>query len=167
MLLPRFALVLGWCALGAGCVAATHTPSAFPGAPPASPSRRGALDAPADLSAQEVVLSALALRGVPYRLGGDTPDRGLDCSGLVSYVFARHGLQLPRTVAEQYSAGRRIRPAEVRPGDLVFFSTTGRGATHVGIATSVAGEFVHAPGTGGVARRSDRSGWWRWSATAC
>jgi cell wall-associated NlpC family hydrolase len=98
---------------------------------------------------------------VPYRLGGDTPERGLDCSGLVAFVFAAHGLQLPRTVAEQYIAGRRVRSSDVRPGDLVFFSTTGPGATHVGIATSVPGEFVHAPGTGGVVRidRMDAEYW--------
>jgi cell wall-associated NlpC family hydrolase len=91
------------------------------------------------------------MMGVPYRLGGDEPAGGFDCSGLVRYVFEQHQLEVPRTVAEQYRIGRRIGQREIQPGDLVFFSTTGRGATHVGIATG-SGEFVHAPGTGQVVR---------------
>jgi cell wall-associated NlpC family hydrolase len=91
------------------------------------------------------------MRGVRYRLGGDEPAGGFDCSGLVRYVFQRHQLEIPRTVTEQYSAGQRVSTRDIRPGDLLFFSTTGRGPTHVGIAVGE-GEFVHAPGTGQVVR---------------
>ena len=59
-----------------------------------------------------MINQGMSYLGIRYRFGGSSPETGLDCSGLVSYVFARHGLQLPRTVAEQYSAGRRIRHAE-------------------------------------------------------
>ena len=103
----------------------------------------------------------MALKGVRYRIGGDEPGSGFDCSGLVRYVFQHHSVTMPRTVAEQYSFGRRVGTGDIRPGDLVFFSTTGRGATHVGIAIG-SGEFVHAPGSGAVVRteRYD-SPYWR------
>jgi cell wall-associated NlpC family hydrolase len=69
----------------------------------------------------------------------------------VSYVFAQQGLALPRTVLEQYDAGRDVSSAFLAPGDLVFFSTVAPGASHVGIAIS-ADEFVHAPSSTGVVR---------------
>ena len=85
-----------------------------------------------------------------YRNGGSDP-AGFDCSGLVWYVFAQHGLRVPRTVGEQYRAGSPIDRGSVRAGDLVFFDTKGAGATHVGI--SIGGdEFVHAPSSTGEVR---------------
>jgi cell wall-associated NlpC family hydrolase len=144
------------------CASAVHSPGAFPGAPARTSVPRSGVTGPASLSAESIVTAALSLRGIPYRLGGETPDSGLDCSGLVRFVFAQQGLDIPRTVAEQFGAGRRIRTQDLQPGDLIFFSTTGPGATHVGIATEIAGEFVHAPGTGGAVRvdRID-SPYWR------
>lgn len=77
--------------------------------------------------------AALALLGVPYVYGGATPS-GTDCSGLVVQVFASLGVQLPRRSADQAQVGVPVTPAELQPGDLVFFDTEGRGAvTHVGI----------------------------------
>ena len=76
---------------------------------------------------------------------------GFDCSGFVQYVFAQHGLALPREVREQYRVGEEIGRDEVRPGDLVFFETVSDGASHVGIALGNA-EFVHAPSSRGVVR---------------
>jgi cell wall-associated NlpC family hydrolase len=69
----------------------------------------------------------------------------------VAYVFAQQGVAVPRTVSELYDAGREIPQAALEPGDLVFFSTVARGASHVGIAVS-ADEFVHAPSSRGVVR---------------
>jgi cell wall-associated NlpC family hydrolase len=92
----------------------------------------------------------LSLQGAPYRNGGSDPS-GFDCSGFVAYVFGQQGLALPRTVSEQYAAGREVPADALEPGDLVFFSTVARGATHVGIAVS-ASEFVHAPSSSGVVR---------------
>jgi cell wall-associated NlpC family hydrolase len=133
-------------------------PSPFPGAPVGTPS---SIERHSPVETNVLVQTALGLKGVRYRLGGDEPAGGFDCSGLVRYVFQRHRLEMPRTVAEQYSIGRRVTTRDIRPGDLVFFSTTGRGATHVGIATG-SGEFVHAPGTGAVVR-TDRydAPYWR------
>ena len=94
--------------------------------------------------------TALGMRGVPYRSGGSDP-RGFDCSGFVQWVFARNGVRLPREVREQYDAGRKIDLRDVKPGDLLFFETVSRGASHVGLAIG-GDQFVHAPSTSGVVR---------------
>lgn len=93
---------------------------------------------------------ALGFRGVPYRLGGADP-AGFDCSGLVQYVLAQYGLAVPRLVEQQYQVGDKLQPSEVKPGDLLFFSTEGHGASHVAIAIGE-GRFVHAPNSTGVVR---------------
>ena len=59
--------------------------------------------------------------GAPYRAGGSTPE-GVDCSGLIQALFQRAGVILPRTVAQQYNAGRQVAPGELRFGDVVFFN---------------------------------------------
>jgi cell wall-associated NlpC family hydrolase len=98
----------------------------------------------------EISGTALTFRGVPYRDGGADPS-GFDCSGFVWYVFGTHGVPLPRTVSEQARWGEKVDAAELRPGDLVFFSTVAPGPTHVGIV--IGGDsFVHAPSSTGVVR---------------
>jgi cell wall-associated NlpC family hydrolase len=72
-----------------------------------------------------LLLTALDLRGVPYRNGGSDP-QGFDCSGFTQWVFAQHGIALPREVRDQYGLGTAVRPEELRPGDLLFFSTVSR-----------------------------------------
>jgi cell wall-associated NlpC family hydrolase len=94
--------------------------------------------------------TALSLRGAPYRDGGSDPS-GFDCSGFVQYVFTQNGVRVPRTVTEQFRAGRDVDPPAMEPGDLVFFTTVTSGASHVGI--SIGGdEFVHAPSGAGQVR---------------
>jgi cell wall-associated NlpC family hydrolase len=106
--------------------------------------------APIRAGGYEISGTALSLRGTPYKNGG-TDRQGFDCSGLVWFVFAQHGIQVPRTVGEQYRAGGEVQAADLQAGDLVFFSTTAPGASHVGIA--VGGDsFVHAPTSSGVVR---------------
>jgi cell wall-associated NlpC family hydrolase len=97
-----------------------------------------------------IVRTALGYLGTPYVLGGTAPT-GFDCSGFVWYVYRLHGVDLPRTVATQAGVGRPVNREDVRPGDLVFFSTTGPGFSHVGIATS-RDAFVHAPNSRSVVR---------------
>ena len=146
-------------ALASGCATVGGTPHPFPrrGNPPETPTEAlpNAGTAPtgtprARTSGYEISGTALSLRGVPYRNGGaDTT--GFDCSGLVWYVFAQHGVALPRTVAEQYRSGTSVASSDLREGDLVFFATTSRSASHVGIV--VGGDtFVHAPTSTGVVR---------------
>lgn len=86
--------------------------------------------------------------GVPYKLGGTTPKEGFDCSSLAQYVYARQGVKLPRSSAQQAKVGRRVRKSQLQPGDLVFFSTGKRGrVSHVGIYVGN-DKFIHAPGRG-------------------
>ena len=96
------------------------------------------------------LVTALALRGTPYRYGGSDPS-GFDCSGLVQWVFKQHGIDLPREAKDQFEAGATIDPADIAAGDLVFFDTEGSGASHVGIALDRE-SFVHAPNSRGVVR---------------
>ena len=101
----------------------------------------------------------MALRGTRYRDGGDGPD-GFDCSGFTQYVFAQHGIALPRDVQTQSQLGQNVEPSELAMGDLVFFSTVARGASHVGIAIG-GDQFVHAPSSAGVVRVEHLSaGYW-------
>lgn len=148
---PAFALVLA----SAGLVGCTSTavlrPAAFPGAPAPNTSSGVRHSTGAG---QAITRAALSLVGAAYRFGGEDPATGVDCSGLVRFVFQQHQLEMPRTVGEQVQVGRRVRLEDVQAGDLIFFSTTGPGATHVGIAlgSSAPGQFVHAPGTGSAVR---------------
>ena len=101
---------------------------------------------------EEISIQAMSLVGVPYRWGGNTPDAGFDCSGLVHYVVQRAAsVNLPRTTADMSSRGTSIDPDEIAAGDLVFFNTTGRAHSHVGIYVGKL-RFVNAPSTGGTVR---------------
>ena len=135
-----------------GCASTGATPRPFPGAPvPATaPDTIGDTAPGRPRAGSAIAGTALSLRGVPYRVGG-TDTSGFDCSGLVHYVFERHGIRVPRSVAEQFRFGRPVPNDIVEPGDLVFFDTKAAGASHVGI--SIGGdEFVHAPASNGVVR---------------
>jgi len=152
--------------LGAACATTRTTagkgpnvPRPFPGAPlppstadaPPAVAPPGATSPPLVDALPAVVATALTLRGVPYRNGGSQPPDGFDCSGLVQWVFAQHGTVLPRDVRQQFEAGQKIDADDVKPGDLVFFETVSKGASHVGIAIG-GDEFVHAPSSRGVVR---------------
>ena len=155
----RRQLLLGVCATGAlsacssipvsstdgivqpGAAAGPSLPEPWPDEPAGLP----------DALASEVVMLALSLVGTPYRYGGNTPDGGFDCSGLIAYVFrGAAGLALPRTVAGLTGVGRVVPRPAVRSADLVFFHTTAR-YSHAGIFVG-GGRFVHAPSTGGRVR---------------
>ena len=104
---------------------------------------------------------ALALLGTPYRWGGNSPDKGFDCSGLVGYVFRNAlGIELPRVSREMAKTGELISDrADLSEGDLVFFGRKGR-VDHVGIYLGE-GRFVHAPRTGkDVTVSSLETGYW-------
>ncbi len=80
--------------------------------------------------------------GIRYKWGGETPQEGFDCSGLMQYAYKRSGIRIPRTAAQQRDASRRISRSQLRPGDMIFFKT-GRNSNHVGIYAG-RGEFIHA-----------------------
>jgi cell wall-associated NlpC family hydrolase len=99
-------------------------------------------------SAQDLTSAALNLIGIRYKWGGNTPETGLDCSGLVRYVFQQvTGVTLPRTAKDMSQLGERIAIADLQPGDLVFFNTRRFAFSHVGIYLGD-NRFVHAPRRG-------------------
>ena len=97
-------------------------------------------------AATMVALLALQHLGKPYVFGAEGPN-SFDCSGLVCYVYAQIGVGLPRVTFDQVRCGRAVAPAELAPGDLVFF----RRNNHVGIYLG-GGFFIHAPRTGDVVK---------------
>lgn len=106
--------------------------------------------APSDAPVRRSLLSqANQALGVRYRIGGETPREGFDCSGLTQYVYRRgSGISLPRTAAQQSAASRTISFNQMRPGDLIFFRTSGYKVNHVGIYIGQ-GQFIHAASGGG------------------
>ncbi|MGE8374342.1 MAG: C40 family peptidase [Diaphorobacter nitroreducens] len=118
--------------------------------PPTSASRNAAYSRLSPEQSSDIAIHALGLVGTPYRYGGNTPDSGFDCSGLIGYVYtSRAGVAPPRTVAQLSGFGQSIDADELRTGDLVVF---GRGRpTHAGIYVGE-GRFVHAPSSGGTVR---------------
>jgi cell wall-associated NlpC family hydrolase len=118
---------------------------------------------PADpASANAVLMRAISLVGTPYRYGGNTPEGGFDCSGLVNYVYRDMlDLKLPRTSSDLAAwQGPKIAPQRLATADLVFFGSGGQ-VSHVGIYVGE-GRFVHAPSTGGTVRLDHLDGsYWR------
>ena len=133
-----------------------------PGAPAVSSPAGTARTASA--SAAGVLATADRYVGTRYRYGGEDPAEGFDCSGFVQYVFGRHGVDLPRTSAQQAGAGRAV-PGPIgalRPGDLMFFDTEGHGVDHVAIYAG-GGRLIHAASGAGRVRYdeigTDRGQW--------
>lgn len=103
-----------------------------------------------------LVAVARAQVGKKYRMGGATPERGFDCSGLVKYVLQALKVEVPRTSREQSRIGAAIPrdTTQLRPGDLLLFGKPKAGVSHVGIyvgngryvhASSVAGRVIESP----------------------
>ncbi|MBB5233438.1 C40 family peptidase [Deinococcus budaensis] len=98
----------------------------------AAPARAAAPVAAAPRGNAFVRSAASRFLGIRYALGG-TGGRGVDCSGYTMLVFRQMGINLPRTAASQWRSGYAVSSRNLQPGDLVFFNTTGRVASHVGI----------------------------------
>lgn len=121
-------------------------------APYHAPASTGSTKPTAELS-DRAADHALKMVGKPYRYGGSSP-AGFDCSGLVMHSYRQAGLSLPHNTDKQRLAGRPIKVAELRRGDLLFFHQEGKKYGHVGIYVG-GGKFVHAPSSG-KSVRSDR-----------
>lgn len=122
-------------------------------------------DSPRDQLRQSLVDLAMNLRNIRYVNGGRDPSTGFDCSGFVRYVFSRAlGLHLPTNSAHQFVAGVKVKRADMKAGDLVFFRTAGRNGrgrvSHVGMYIDN-GKFIHSPSSGETVRvdRLDNSYW--------
>ncbi|SMF95817.1 Cell wall-associated hydrolase, NlpC family [Methylomagnum ishizawai] len=135
-------------ALLAGCAS---TPKPPPPRPAASRAHMG-----------PVIDYALSLQGTPYVWGGESMEEGgFDCSGFVQHVYRRHGVRLPRTARQMAEALPPLDRRDKRPGDLLFFNTTGEPYSHVGIYIGH-NAFVHSSSAkGGVIVSSlDKPYWW-------
>jgi cell wall-associated NlpC family hydrolase len=108
----------------------------------------------APVRGEQVVRTAKRYLGVRYALGGSTP-RAFDCSGFVRWIFAQHGVRMPRTAKEQAAVGDAPVPGDLQPGDLLFFFG-GRGAQH--IAVYVGGDTIIHASSSGRRVRLDRFG---------
>lgn len=117
---------------------------------------------PADLenARQEIAMTALSLLDTGYQFGGKNPEAGVDCSGMVAFVYQNAvGLTLPHNAAAIAKIAKSITQHELKVGDLVFFNTTGKSFSHVGIFLGE-DRFIHAPSTRGRVRiESLRSGY--------
>lgn len=107
---------------------------------------------PTSASAARVLATGHQYLGTRYVYGGAQPGVGFDCSGFVQYVFGRHGVSLPRTSRQQATAGRALprTPTALRPGDLMLFSSKGRGVDHVAIYAGDNRMIHSSAGAGGV-----------------
>jgi cell wall-associated NlpC family hydrolase len=144
--------VIALTVLAGACATTGASPRPFPtpNAPPAPAAPPTTAAGGTRALGYGVTGTALSLRGTPYRNGGSDPS-GFDCSGFVQYVFGQNGVSVPRTVTDQFRAGRQVDPPALEPGDLVFFTTISGAASHVGIAIG-GDEFVHAPSSTGEVR---------------
>ena len=157
-------VVVSGCAIRSPQTASTSVPSTPPGwryplpvggliQPPKGMSREQAI--------AEITSRSVLLLGTPYRLGGSRPSEGLDCSGLIAHVVEEaFRLRFPRTTEEQAMVGSPVARQSLAPGDLVFFNTSGRPNSHVGVYLGE-NRFVHAPTARGVVRiESLEQGYW-------
>ena len=112
----------------------------------------------------ELLSDAQKYLGAPYKYAGNT-SAGFDCSGLVVKVFDENKLQLPRRSEDQSNEGKEIKIKEAKPGDLVFFATSGGSrVTHVGIVHDIGGDgevkFIHSSTSKGVIISSLNEKYW-------
>lgn len=141
-LAPLRLTALGACLILAAC-------GSLPPAAPAPDAARQDTRRPDDPRSADVVMFALGLMETDYRFGGKNPEAGLDCSGMVSYVFDKAaGLKLSGSAADLARKGRPVSREALRPGDLLFFNVANRPHSHVAIYIGD-GRFIHAPSTKG------------------
>ncbi len=101
---------------------------------------------PVDTLRLRIIEKARQYIGVDYKWG-ESGENGFDCSGYVKYIFGQFGYALPHSSLAQYNKSKRLVQSKARPGDLVFFITSGNKISHVGIYLGN-NKFIHAPRTG-------------------
>lgn len=132
-------------------------------APRAKPAASAAVKSGPALTSKKQIPAILATArkytGVPYQFGGTTP-KGFDCSGFVQYVFAKNNAQIPRSADEQFKIGKSVKPGALEEGDLVFFATYEKGASHCGIYVG-GGKFIHVSTKKGVRVDELKDAYWQ------
>ena len=107
---------------------------------------------PVSEQGNEVALYAMGMIDTGYQFGGKNPEAGLDCSGMVSYIYRKAvDIKVTGSAADIARRGKEIDPRTLRPGDLVFFNTLNRPFSHVGVYIGD-GRFIHAPSSKGKVR---------------
>ena len=111
--------------------------------------------------ASDLIMNAMGLLGVAYHFGGNSPTKGLDCSGFMQYIFRQSmGITLPRNSRQMATVGEAVSRSNMQPGDLVFFNPQGGGISHVGMYIGN-GKMIHAPRTGkNIEITSIEQGYW-------
>lgn len=96
------------------------------------------------------VQMARAQLGKRYRLGGQSPEKGFDCSGLIAYIMSALNTSVPRTAKQQATQGVALTKDTSRllPGDLLTFGKPKKGVSHVGIYVGD-GKYIHASSVAG------------------
>jgi cell wall-associated NlpC family hydrolase len=141
-------------ALTLGLLAACSTPprKSSAGYKPKPPKTIELSHLEAEGAGREILMYTLGLLDVEYQFGGSNPAAGLDCSGMVAYIYQNAvGVKLPHNAAQIAGLARPIPAEQLRVGDLVFFNTLGRPFSHMGIFIGD-GKFVHAPHTNSAIR---------------
>ncbi|WP_406567638.1 C40 family peptidase [Chryseobacterium oryctis] len=115
-------------------------------------------------SINKILKDAEKYIGTPYKFGGNTSS-GFDCSGFTVKVFEENDYKLPRRSSDQAETGNKIDIKDVKPGDLLFFSTAGGSrVSHVGIVHDIANDgevkFIHASTSKGVIISSLNETYW-------
>lgn len=143
LMLLSLALLLAACA--------SSPPPKKTGKPPARPGiSLGGLQA--DGVGREILMYTLSLLDIEYKFGGSNPEAGLDCSGMVAYIYQNAArVRLPHNAAQIAGLARPVSNSQLRVGDLVFFNTLGKPFSHMGIYIGD-GKFVHAPRSNSVIR---------------
>lgn len=159
LLVPVLVLAAALLALP-GCSARVVRPVA---PVPSDPTAERSFGLPGDRR-EGLVQTAREQIGTPYVYGGNNPQAGFDCSGLVYWVYRKNGVNVPRASWEQFQAGRPVPREDLRPGDLVFFKLRSKGQSlHSGIYSGDEA-FIHSPKPGSRVREEDlEAGHWRGS----
>lgn len=115
-------------------------------------------------SIKSLIKDAESYLGTPYKFGGNTSS-GFDCSGFTVKVFQDNNFSLPRRSSDQADAGKSIDIKTVKPGDLLFFATSGGSrVSHVGIVHTIENDgeikFIHASTSKGVIISSLNEKYW-------